>query len=95
MTSWSYIFHCLMMIIVGVLRSYGVVLISLLISAFSLYAARLAFYFLLYPSIGPDALWLSFDFGAAMALGLTWLAYSRGNWRRGFGLPAKTGLVQV
>ncbi len=87
MSSWSYIFNGLMMIMVGVLRSYGVVIISMVISALSLYAARLAFYFLLYPAIGADALWLSFDFGAAVALVLTWLAYSRGGWRLGFGLP--------
>jgi putative MATE family efflux protein len=86
-TSWSYIFNGLMMIMVGVLRSYGVVVVSMVISALSLYAARLAFYFLLYPAIGADALWLSFDFGAAMALLLTWLVYSRGSWRTAHGLP--------
>ena len=52
-----------------------------------MWLARLAFYFLLYPAIGAEALWLSFDFGAAVALVLTWLAYSRGSWRLGFGLP--------
>lgn len=87
MSSWSYVFNGLMMVMVGVLRSYGVVVISMVISALSLYAARLAFYLLLYPAIGADALWLSFDFGAAVALVLTWLAYSRGRWRQAFGLP--------
>jgi putative MATE family efflux protein len=86
-TSWAYVFNGLMMIMVGVLRSYGVVVVSMLISALSLYVARLAFYFLLYPAFGAEALWLSFDFGAGVALVLTWLAYSRGSWRRGFGLP--------
>lgn len=86
-TSWSYIFNGLMMVMVGVLRAYGVVVISMVISALSLYAARLAFYFLLYPSIGAEALWLSFDFGAAVALLLTWLVYSRGSWRPAHGLP--------
>lgn len=94
MSSWSYIFNGLMMIMVGVLRSYGVVIISMLISALSLYAARLAFYFVLYPMIGADALWLSFDFGAAMALVLTWAAYARGNWRLAHGLP-KTASFRV
>ncbi len=86
MSSWSYVLHALMMVMVGVLRSYGVVVISLLISGFSLYAARLGFYFLLYPTLGPDALWLSFNFGAGMAALLTWLAWSRGSWRRRMGL---------
>jgi putative MATE family efflux protein len=86
-TSWSYIFNGLMMVMVGVLRAYGVVVISMVISALSLYAARLAFYFLLYPAIGAEALWLSFDFGAAIALVLTWLVYSRGSWRPEHGLP--------
>ncbi len=86
-TSWSYVFNGLMMIMVGVLRSYGVVVISMVISALSLYVARLAFYFLLYPVIGVEALWLSFNFGALVALVLTWLAYSRGSWRPRYGLP--------
>jgi putative MATE family efflux protein len=85
MSSWSYVLHALMMIMVGVLRSYGVVVISLLITGFSLYVARLGFYFALYPALGADALWLSFNFGAGMAALLTWLAWSRGGWRREMG----------
>ncbi len=95
LTSWSYVMHALMMILVGVLRSYGVVMISLLISGFSLYAARLGFYFALYPAIGSDALWLAFDFGAGMAMVLTWLAYSRGEWRLRFGLPKTAPLSLI
>ena len=70
------------------MRGYGVVLIPLLIMGVALYPVRLGFYFLTYPLIGPDALWLSYGFGAAIALVLTFLAYSRGGWRKSFGLPA-------
>jgi putative MATE family efflux protein len=93
MASWCWVLQGQMVIMLGTLRGYGVVVIPLLIMAVSLYPVRLGFYFLTYPLIGADSLWLSYGFGAAVALGMTYLAYTYGNWRKQFGLPAAFGLV--
>lgn len=91
MASWCWVLQGQMVIMLGTLRGYGVVVIPLLIMAVSLYPVRLGFYFVTYPLIGPDALWLSYGFGAAVALGLTFWAYARGGWRKQYGLPAAFG----
>lgn len=91
MASWCWVLQGQMVIMLGTLRGYGVVVIPLLIMGVSLYPVRLGFYFLSYPLIGADALWLSYGFGAAVALGLTYLAYTYGGWRKQFGLPAAFG----
>ena len=90
LASWSWILTGLMMVLSGTLRAYGVVIVPLIIMAVSLYPARLGFYFVLYPVLGADALWLSYGFGAAMALVLTWLAYARGSWRARAGLDRQS-----
>jgi putative MATE family efflux protein len=79
---WSWVLTGLMMILSGTLRSYGYVLVPLIIMAVSLYPARLGFYYLTYPTMGVDGLWLSYVFGSAVALALTVLAYKYGSWRK-------------
>ena len=46
-----------------------------------MYAVRLGVYALLYPRLGPDALWWSLNISSLATLGLTLLAYFGGNWR--------------
>ncbi|MBV1917932.1 MAG: MATE family efflux transporter [Sphingomonadaceae bacterium] len=93
LATWAWVLQGLMVIMLGTLRGYGVVMAPLIIVAVSLYPVRLGFYYLAYPTLGADALWLSYGFGAAIALGLTWLTYSRGAWRRSRGLaPAFSGV---
>jgi Na+-driven multidrug efflux pump len=70
-----------MMILSGTLRSYGVVLLPLIIMGISLYPARLGFYEVMHPALGADALWWAYPFGSAVALVLTWLVYIRPGWR--------------
>ena len=65
----------------GTLRAYGVVVAPLIIQALALYPARLGFYFALYPRMGGDALWWSFPVGSIVSAVLTWMLYTRGNWR--------------
>jgi Na+-driven multidrug efflux pump len=82
LSTWSWILSGLMMILTGTLRAYGVVVLPLVIMGVSLYPARLGFYHFAHPLLGSDALWWSYPFGSAVALVLTWLAYTRGGWRR-------------
>ena len=63
------------MILVGTMRAYGVVILPLAVLAISLYAARLGFYFLAYPSIGADALWWAYPFGSVAAVALMGAAW--------------------
>lgn len=81
LATWSWIISGVMMILSGTLRSYGVVVLPLIIMGISLYPARLGFYELMYPTMGADALWWAYPFGSAVALVLTWLLYTRPGWR--------------
>lgn len=82
LSTWAMIATGMVMVLGGTMRAYGVVLLPLIAMAIALWPLRLGFYELAYPLIGADALWWSFTFGAAMALLLTWLVYSRPGWRR-------------
>lgn len=82
LSTWSWILSGLMMILSGTMRAYGVVVLPLIIMGISLYPARLGFYELAHPVLGADALWWAYPFGSAVALALTWLAYTRAGWRK-------------
>lgn len=86
---WSWVLNGVMMTVMGTLRSYGVVMAPLAVMFISLYPGRIGFYELTYGTLGADALWLSFVFGAAIALALTVLLYLRGSWRKSVGLGAE------
>ena len=86
MASWSWVIQGLIVIMLGTLRGYGVVMLPMVIMAVALYPVRLGFYFLTYEHLGADALWLSYGFGAAVALVFTWFTYAKGRWRRAYGL---------
>jgi putative MATE family efflux protein len=82
LASWSFMLFGCTMILFGVMRANGVVVKPLLILIFSLFAVRLGFYYLAYPRIGADALWLSFSAGSGAALALAGAVYLQGNWRK-------------
>ena len=79
---WTYVPYGVMIVLFGTLRSYGVVLVQIAILGFALYAVRLGVYAVLYPRIGPDALWYSMTIGSVTSLALTVLVYFYGNWRK-------------
>ena len=81
--TWSFAVSGVMMILTGTMRAYGAVLLPLGIMAVAFYPARLGFYFAARPLIGAEALWWSFAFGSVVSLGLTWLAFRHGSWRKG------------
>ena len=82
LASWSFMLFGCTMILFGVMRANGVVVAPLLILVFTLFAVRLGFYYLTYPRIGADALWLSFPVGSAVSLTLAALVYWQGGWRK-------------
>ena len=82
LASWSFIFFGCTMILFGVMRANGVVLAPLLILIFTLFAVRLGFYYLAYPVVDANALWLSFPAGSLTALLLASAVYLHGGWRK-------------
>ncbi len=80
---WAYLPFGVTIVLFGTLRAYGAVLSPILVLLASMYAIRLGFYWIAYPLIGTDALWLSFTVGSAASLGFALLAYWRGQWRKG------------
>ena len=88
-STWSYVLIGITMVLSGTMRSYGVVVLPLIAMVVSMFPVRLGFYWLGYPIMGAEALWWAFPVGSAASLGLTWLAYTRGGWRRRQDLPSR------
>lgn len=83
LSSWSFMIFGCTMILFGVMRANGVVVAPLVILVVALYGARLGFYWLFYPRLGADALWLSLPFASSVGLLLAAALYLHGGWRRG------------
>lgn len=89
MATWGYLFFGAAQVLFGTMRANGYVIWPLIVMVISMYPVRLGFAFGLYPTLGEDALWLSFPAGmvatALMGIGL----YLYGGWRKGKILPAE------
>lgn len=81
LAAWNFIFFGVTMVMTGTMRAGGVVWTPLFILAITLYPVRLGFYFLTYPMIGADAIWLSFPVAAISSLILAAWVYYRTPWR--------------
>lgn len=82
LASWSFLFFGCTMIFFGVMRANGVVIAPLMVLIFTLFGVRLGFYHFGYPSLGADALWLSFPVGSFTSFTLAALLYLQGGWRK-------------
>ncbi|PZU60229.1 MAG: MATE family efflux transporter [Sphingobium sp.] len=82
LASWSFLLFGLGMVFFGTMRANGVVYTPLLILIFALYPVRLGFYHFAYPSLGADALWLSFPIGSFVSLALGAALFLHGGWRK-------------
>ena len=82
MAIWTYLPFGVTIVLFGTLRSYGVVIVQIAILFTAMYAVRLGAYALLYPRLGPDALWWSLNISSVTTMTLTLLAYVTGNWRK-------------
>lgn len=79
---WTYLPFGVTIVLFGTLRAYGVNYAQLVVLIASMYVVRLGAYYLLYPLLGPDALWYSFLASSVTSLALTLLVYFRLPWRR-------------
>ncbi len=82
LASWSFLLFGLTMVLFGTMRSNGAVIAPLLILIVAFYPVRIGFYWLAYPALGADAIWLSYPLGSAVALLLAGAVYMQGGWRR-------------
>ncbi|MFA7602888.1 MAG: MATE family efflux transporter [Novosphingobium sp.] len=90
--TWSYVLVGVTMVLTGTMRSYGAVMLPLIVMVIAMYPARLGFYWLAYPHIGGEAVWWAFPVGSVVSVALIWLAYKRGAWR---GQPQRVPAMAV
>ncbi len=81
LASWSYVIFGITMVLFGTMRAGGVVWTPLIILSLALYPVRLGFYYVFYPVLGVDALWLAFPVSSAFAVVLSIYAYRKPGWR--------------
>ena len=79
---WTYLPFGITIVLFGTLRAYGVIYAQLGVLFTAMYAVRLGAYYLLYPVLGPDALWYSFLLSSVTSLALTLLTYFKLPWRK-------------
>ncbi|MFZ1742416.1 MAG: MATE family efflux transporter, partial [Pontixanthobacter sp.] len=81
LASWSFILFGVTIVLFGTMRAGGAVIAPLVVLGISMFPARLGFVALLTPTLGQDAIWLSFPFGSLIAVILAYTAYRRPGWR--------------
>jgi len=79
---WSLLFAGLTMVLFGTIRANGVVLGPLVLMIFNLLLLRLGFAVLGQSWLGVDALWWAFPFSSIVNLGLAYLYYRHGSWKK-------------
>jgi putative MATE family efflux protein len=79
--SWGFILFGASMVLFGVVRANGAVVIPLLILVVAMFGFRFGGATILKPLIGVDALWWSFPLGSAASLAMATAYYRFGSWR--------------
>ena len=79
--TWSYVLIGITMVLTGTMRSYGAVILPLIVMVVAMYPARLGFYALTHPYLGSEAVWWAFPAGSVISVVGTWLAYKSSGWR--------------
>ena len=79
--SWSFILFGATLVLSGVVRANGAVLVPLVILTITAIPARLGVAITLLPVMGAEAIWWSFPAGAVVSLILTVAYYRWGKWR--------------
>jgi len=81
--AWSFVFSGISMVLFGVVRSNGAVVVPLLILIVTQLGVRFPMAWVLSERLQTDAIWWSFPSSSLLALLLAWTFYKWGNWRKG------------
>lgn len=79
--SWGFILFGVTAVLSAVVRANGAVMVPLMILVIAFFPVRLGIAAFFQPRIGADAIWWSYNAGAAATLILTSLYYRHGKWR--------------
>jgi putative MATE family efflux protein len=82
LVTWSFIFFGVSMVLFGVVRATGAVMMPLIILTFTLLLVRFPVAALLQSKFGVDAIWWSFPVSSAIAAVLAVIYYKFGGWRK-------------
>ena len=82
LATWSFLLMGMTMILFGTVRANGAVVAPLAILFIGLFPVRLGFALAGYPSLGADALWLSFPVASTVNLALAAAYYLHGGWKQ-------------
>jgi len=80
--TWGFIMFGVTFVLLGTMRANGAVWAALLILAVALIPFRIGIALWLHPTLGADAIWLSFPISSAVSLGLSSAYYASGRWKR-------------
>jgi Na+-driven multidrug efflux pump len=80
--AWSFVFFGLSIVMTGVVRAAGSVVMPLLILVFALWLVRFPFALWLMTKLHADAIWWSFPVASFLGLIITALYYKHGKWRQ-------------
>jgi Na+-driven multidrug efflux pump len=89
--TWSFIFFGVSMVLFGVVRATGAVMVPLLILTLTLLLVRFPAAAMLQDKFGADAIWWSFPISSALAAVLAVVYYKYGGWRAARMLPNMGG----
>ncbi len=79
--AWSFVFFGISMVLFGVVRANGAVVVPLLILTATLLGIRFPLALMLIDRMGSDAIWWSFPSSSCVAVALAWVYYRFGGWR--------------
>jgi putative MATE family efflux protein len=80
-SAWSFVFFGISLVLFGVVRANGAVLVPLLILALCLLGIRFPLAYLLLDRLRADAIWWSFPLSSLVAVVLAMIYYKFGGWR--------------
>jgi putative MATE family efflux protein len=78
---WSYLLFGMAMVLSGVVRAAGAVMVPLIVLFIALWVVRIPLSLALIPRWGADAIWWSISLSSVVALALVGAYYLRGSWR--------------
>lgn len=85
---WSFLLFGATLVMFGVVRATGAVMLPLVVLVIAMWVVRYPFAALLEPYWGADAIWWSFPVGSVVSLLITAVYYRRGSWKHAAMLPA-------